>query len=157
MLSPASCNGFQQIIDEPTHTKQQSSSCIDFMSTVQPNLSVNSGAHPSVHSNCHHQIVHSKPDLSVFYLLPYQRLVRNYRKADVYIIRKALDLVNWDMQVLIFNETILTVFRKFVPSKTITNNDEGTIWINEKIKSKIKSKSELYKIYIKNGKNKIDF
>ena len=61
------------------------------------------------------------------------------------------------MQVLIFNETILTVFRKFVPSKTITNNDEGTIWINEKIKSKIKSKSELYKIYIKNGKNKIDF
>ena len=75
----------------------------------------------------------------------------------MYIIHKALDLVNWDMQVLIFNETILNVFRNFVPSKTVTCNDEDTFWINEKIKSKIKSKSELYKIYIKNRKIKLIF
>ena len=127
------------------------------MFTVQPSLSINFGVHPTVHSNCHHQTVHSKPDLSVFYLLQYQHLVRNYTKADVYIIHKALDLVNWDMQVLIFNETILNVFRNFVPSKTVTCNDEDTFWINEKVKSKIKSKSEVYKIYIKNRKIKLIF
>ena len=29
--------------------------------------------------------------------------------------------------------------------------------MNEKIKSKVKSKNQLYKVYIKNGRNEVDF
>ena len=59
------------------------------------------------------------------------------------------------MQASIFNETILNIFQNFVPIKTITCNDKDSIWMNEKIKSKMISKNELYKIYIKNDRNGI--
>ena len=46
LYSLASSNGFFQLINEPIFTDQ-------------PNLSVNSGVHASLHPNCHHQIVHT--------------------------------------------------------------------------------------------------
>ena len=70
------------------------------------------------------------------------------------IIRKALDLVNWERlldqkdnntQLAAFNETILNVFRNYVPNKYITADDKDPVWINETIKSKIEAKNELYK------------
>ena len=65
------------------------------------------------------------------------------------IIRKALDLVNWERlldqkdnntQLAAFNETILNVFRNYVPNKYITADDKNPVWINETIKSKLKQK-----------------
>ena len=50
-------NGFSQLINEPAHIQTNSSSFIDLIFTNQPNLSVNSGVHSSLHPNCHHQIV----------------------------------------------------------------------------------------------------
>ena len=166
MFSLTSCNGFQQIINETTHIQRQSSYCTDLIFTDQPNLSVNSGIHTSLHPNCHHQIIQSKFDLNIFYPAPYQRLVYDYKKADVSSIRKALDLVNWekffrnkniDIKVSIFNETILNIFSNSVPNKIITCNSKDPIWMNEKIKSKVKSKNQLYKVYTKNGRNEVDF
>ena len=70
------------------------------------------------------------------------------------IIRKAPDLVNWERlldqkdnntQLAAFNETILNVFRNYVPNKYITADDKDPAWINETIKSKIEAKNELYK------------
>ena len=70
------------------------------------------------------------------------------------IIRKALDLVNWERlvdqkdnntQLAAFDETILNVFRNYVPNKYITADDKDPAWINETIKSKIEAKNELYK------------
>ena len=63
----------------------------------------------------------------------------DYKKADPNNIRKAIDLVNWEMlfdqksieaEIATFNDTMLNIFRNFVPNK----------WINETIKSKIKAK-----------------
>ena len=80
LLSLKSCNGFQQIINKPTHIQRQSSSCIDLIFTDQSNLSVNSGIHTSLHPNCHHQIVQSKFKLNISYPPPYKRLVWDYKK-----------------------------------------------------------------------------
>ena len=52
--------GFQQIINEPTHISNTSSSCIDLIFTSQPNLITDSGVHSSLHPNCHHQIIFAK-------------------------------------------------------------------------------------------------
>ena len=60
------------------------------------------------------------------------------------------------MQVPVFNETILNIFSNFVPNKIITYNDKDPIWMNDKIKSKVKSKNQLYKVYI-NCRNEVDF
>ena len=59
LFSLTSSNVFSQLISEPTHIQTNSSSCIDLIFTDQPNLSVNSGVHSSLHQNCHHQIVYS--------------------------------------------------------------------------------------------------
>ena len=163
LFSSTSSNGLTQIIKEPTHIQTNSSSCIDLIFIDQPNLSVNSGVHASLHPNCHHQIVHS---LSIYYPPPYQRLIWDYKKADEKIIRKALDSVNWERlfhgkninaQILALNETILNVFQNYVPNKYITIDDKDPVWMNEIIKSKIKTKNLYFKQYIQNGRFESDF
>ena len=44
--------GFHQIINNPTHILNNSSSCIDLIFTTQPNLAMESGARFSVHADC---------------------------------------------------------------------------------------------------------
>ena len=165
LFSLTSANGFSQLINEPTHSQTNRSSCIDLIFTNQPNLSVNSGVHSSLHPNCYHQIVYSTFNLNIYYPPPYQRLVWDYKKADEKSIRKALDLVNWkrlfdykniDSQVMTLNETILNVFRNYVPNKYITIDDKDPVWMTETIKLKIKTRDKLYKQYVENGRFESD-
>ena len=150
LFSLTSSNGFSHLINEPTHIQPNSSSCIDLILTDQPNLSMNSGVHSSLHPNCHHHIVHSRFNPNIYYLPPYQRLIWDYKKADLTKIRKSLDTVNWERlfdkkdlnaQVITLNENILNVFRNYVPNKYITD----PVWMNEIIKSKMKTKNKLCK------------
>ena len=64
LFSLTSSNGFSQLINEPTHILANSSSCTDLIAllllTDQPNVSMNSGVHSSLHPNCYHHIVHSR-------------------------------------------------------------------------------------------------
>ena len=166
LYSLTSLNGFSQLINEPTHIQANSSSCIESILTDQPNLSMNSGVHSSLHPNCHHHIVHSRFNLNIYYPPPYQRLIWDYKKADSTKIRKALDTVNWERLfdkkdinalVIALNEAILNVFQNYVPEKYITIEDEDPVWMNEIIKSKMKAKSKLYKQYIKNRRFESDY
>ena len=95
-----------------------------------------------------------------------QRLIWDYKKADSKLIRKALDSVNWDKlldqkdidaQVATFNNTILNVFRNYVPNKYITIDDKDPVWMNETIKAKINERNSMYRKYIKNGRFESDF
>ena len=49
------------------------------------------------------------------------------------------------------NETMLNVFRNYVPNKHITIDDKDPVWMSETIKSKIKTRNNFYKQYIENG------
>ena len=91
-----SLRNFHQLISEPTHMLPQSNSCIDLIFTDQPNLVVNCGTHPSLNSECHHQITHSKVNLNIEYPPPYGRLVWDYRKANIESIQKSAKSVNWE-------------------------------------------------------------
>ena len=75
-------HGFHQLISQPT------ASSIDLIFTDQPNLIVDNGVHPSLHSNCHHQITYCKLNLSIEYPPPYERLVWDYNRANVEGIKK---------------------------------------------------------------------
>ena len=108
--------GLQPLIDEPTHIRKNSSSCIDLIFTNQPNLIFNRGTHPSLHENCQHQIIFAKARLRVEYPLPYKRYVWNYAKANVHGINKAISQFNWqgsftnlpiNKQVNLFNSTLI--------------------------------------------------
>ena len=53
-------------------------------------------------------------------------------------------------QVCIFNETHMNTFSNFTPNKLVTFDDRDPPWMNDFVKSKIKWKSQLYKICTKN-------
>ena len=166
LLSLTSANGVSQLINKPTHLQTSNSSCIDLIFTDQPNLSVNSGVHASLHPNCHHQIVHSSFNLNISYPPPYQRLVWDYKKSDSKNIRKTLDSVKWERpfdqldinaQFAAFNETILNVFRNYVPNKYITIDDKDPVWMKENKKQRSKKKNTFYQKCIENGRLESDF
>ena len=81
-------------INEPTHILPNSSSCIDLIFADKPNFIVESGVFPSLHVNCHQQIIYSKLNLNVIYPPPYQRLIWDYKKANVDCIKTPLNSVD---------------------------------------------------------------
>ena len=89
-----------QVINERTHISQNFNSCIDLLFTNQQNLITDSGIHPSLHSNCHHQIIHEKFNLKIFYPPPYERHIWHYKHANTDMISKAIQGFDWDKAFL---------------------------------------------------------
>ena len=157
-----SANGVTHLTNEPTHLQTSNTSCIDLIFTDQPKLSVNPGVHASLHPICHDQIVHSSFNLNKFYTPPYQRLVWDYKKANL----KNVNSINWERlfeqlginaQVAAFNEAILSVFRNYVLNKYITIDEKDLFWMNKNIKTNIKEKNAFCRKYIENGRLESDF
>ena len=131
--------GLHQIINEPTHILENSSSCIDLIFTSQPNLSVESGTQPSLHPNCHHQIIYAKFNLEVLYPPPYTREVWHYKDSNVDLIRRSINEFDWDRafankhvdeKVLIFNKTVLNVLSNFIPHEVTVCDDKDPAWFS---------------------------
>ena len=85
-----------RVINEPTHISQNFNSCIDLLFTNQQNLIIDSGIHPSLHSNCHHQIIYGKFNLKIFYPPPYESHIWHYKHANTEMISKATQGFDWD-------------------------------------------------------------
>ena len=59
LLEPITAEiGLHQMISERTHLMGNSKSCIDLIFPDQPILLVESCVHPSLHEDCHHQIIY---------------------------------------------------------------------------------------------------
>ena len=83
--------GLHQIINKPTYILENLSLCIDLIFTSQPNLSIESGTQPSLHPNCHNQIIYAKFNLEVLYPQPYPREVWHYQDSNVDLIRRSIN------------------------------------------------------------------
>ena len=57
------------------HNLDNFSSCVGLISTSQANLLIESRVHPTLHSNCHPQIIFPKFDMETFSPPPYLREV----------------------------------------------------------------------------------
>ena len=154
--------GLNQLIQEPTHILNSSSSCIDLIFTSQPNLVMESGIHSSLHSNCHHQIVFAKLNLSIFYPPPYERTVWYYERANTELIRRAIDQFDWvralsnvnvDEKVYFFTKTLLNIIQNFIPHETIICDDRNPPCINKEIKKLILEKNLAFKSYCYSNKS----
>ena len=80
----------KQLIGEPSHVLENSSSCIDLIFTNQPYLIMDAGVHPSLHSKCHHQVIYAKLNLQIEYPPPYTHEIWDYGKAQFDLIIKAI-------------------------------------------------------------------
>ena len=83
-------------MNEPTHILDSSSSCIHLIFTSRTNVVIESGVRPSLHQNCHHQIIYAKFNLHIFYPPPYRQDVWHYEDANIDIIIQAISRFNWD-------------------------------------------------------------
>ena len=135
---------------------QNSSSCIDLIFTSQPNIVIESGVHPSLHPNCHHQIIFVKFNLKIYYPPPYLREVWHYKKANADLIKRAISNFNWEKafsntnineKVSLFNKTILNILNNYIPHETIICDDKDHPWFNSRIKSLIENKNNIRKSY----------
>ena len=146
-----------QIIKEPTHITKSFSSYIDLIFTNQPNLVTDSRVHPSLHSNCYHQIVYAKFNFKIVYPPPYERHIWHYNHTKPESIRKALEVFDWQKafsgktineKVSILTNTIINIMSNYVPNEVVTIDDRESPRINDKIKNLIQTKKKLYKNYL---------
>ena len=144
-----------------THVLESSSSCIDLIFTSQPNLITESGVHPSLHPNAHHQIIFPKFNLEIHYPPTYFREVWHYHDTNTDLIRRAIDIFDWDRtfvntnvneKVFILNKTILNILSNLIPYETLTVDDKDPPWFTKKIKNLVQEKNNVCKSY-KNSKN----
>ena len=112
---------------------------------------VESGVHPSLHPNCHHQIVFAKFSLQIYYPPPYPREIWHYEQANTELIRRVVTDFNWDRtflntteKVSFFRNTTLNILSNFIPHETIVCNDKDPSWLNRTIKSLIQEKKDTF-------------
>ena len=154
--------GLHQVIKEPTHILDNSSTCIDLIFTLQPNLIIESGIHPSLHPNSHHQIVYAKFNLLIHFPPHYSREVWHYKDANTELIKRAIKKFDWQRaflntsvneKVAIFNNTVLNILSNFIPHETIVCDDKDPPWFNNKIKALIQAKNTAFNSFRKNSGN----
>ena len=92
------------------------------------------GAFPSLHIKYHHQRVYSKLNLNVVYPTPYQRLVWDYKKPNVYCLVYLdflISVENIHQQAQYLNEILVNAFSNYIPNKWIIIDDNDLSWMNE--------------------------
>ena len=154
--------GLSQIIKQPTYILDNSRSCIDLIFTSQPKMVIDSGVHASLHANCHHQIMYAKFDLKIIYPPPYERTVWHFKHANSDHIKRAIDIFDWESAlnhidandpVSLFNSTILNIISNFIPNETITCDHRDLPWMNSFIKNLIHAKYNFYKKFVRKSNN----
>ena len=150
----------KELIAEPTHVLENSSSCVYLIFTNQQNLIMDAGVHPSLHLKRHHQVIYAKLNLQIECPPPYTRVVWDYGKAHFDLINKATENFDWDKlfsgqdihdQVNLLNKTILHIFQNFIPNKVILCDDKEAPWVNEEVRLLIKEKNLMFLTQRKNS------
>ena len=121
--------GLLQIIKEPTHVLDNSRSYIDLIFTSQPNMAMF--------------------DLKIFYPPSYERTLWHFKHANSDHIKRVIDICDCESalnyidandQVSVFNSTILNIVSNFISDETITCDDRDPPWMNSFIKNLIRAK-----------------
>ena len=121
-----------------------------------------SGIHPSLHSNCYHQITYGKFDLKIHYPPPYEREICHYQKANTDQIRKAIEQFSWDRSfknldvnemVFLFNRTIKNILSNYIPHEITICDDRDPTWINNRVKELINEKNDTFQCSLHSNKD----
>ena len=88
---------------------------IDLVFTNQSNFVTESGVHPPGQTNCHHQIKFAKPNLRVEYPPLYERLIWDYKNADIQSINRVIYtwVIPSKVNMLMNKSTSLTIVNFF--------------------------------------------
>ena len=119
-------SGYNQMIGKPTHFINESSSCIDLIFSSNVNLTKNCGVEQSLYKSCHHNIIYGTLNFNIALSLPYFREIWDFKSANIECIQKSINNFDWarafqnqncNDQCRILSETLLKIFRNFIPHK----------------------------------------
>ena len=111
-------------------------------------MAIDSGVHASLHSTCHHEIIYVKFDLKIVHPPPYERTVWHFKHANSDHMKRAIDIFDGETalnyidandQISVFNSTILNIVSNFISNGTITCDDRDPPWMNGFIKKLIRT------------------
>ena len=83
------------IWSKATHILQSSVSCIDPISTNQPNIVMDSGVHLSEYEKCLHQIIYSKLTLKIEHPTPYIYKIWDLSRSETDSINRSIEIFDW--------------------------------------------------------------
>ena len=101
------------------------------------------------YEKCHHNIIYGK--INIWVPLPpvYIREDRDYSKANIENINKAISNFNWarafenislDKKVELLNETLLNIYRNYIHNKKTKCDYRQPPWMTDNIKKFLKKK-----------------
>ena len=120
--------GYTQIIDKSFHVTNKSKSCIDLRFCTNQNVISKYGVDASLFDKFHHNVIYGKINIRVPLPPSFICEVWNYSKADAqniqktildFNLRKAFESLAVDSKVDLLNETLLNIFRNYIPNKKI--------------------------------------
>ena len=97
---------------------------------------LDSGIFPYLHPKCHHQITFCKLNLQIPFAPSYKRKIWDFSRANPVLIRRAVDMVDWDGcfegldvdgRVTFLTSTIINIMSNFVPNKVITIRNKDAV------------------------------
>ena len=84
--------GYSQLINEPTHFVNKTSSCIDLIFSSDLNITSNCGIEKTIHEKCHDDIIYRTLNFNVPLPLPYCREIWDYKHTNFENIQKAISI-----------------------------------------------------------------
>ena len=126
---------------------------IHFLTSIcnKMNIMSNYGVDLSIFKKRHQKIIFGKINIRIPLPPSYVREVWDYRKANVKSIQKAIQTFDWlkafgtlsvDGKVDILIETLMNIFRNYIPNKKGKCNYCQPPWMNNKIKKKAWEKNQ---------------
>ncbi len=150
------------LINQPTHVRQNTHSCIDLMITDQTNLIVDLKVHPSFHQNCQHYIIYGVANLQTPSPPSFKRRVWKYHDANVGLLRYDLNSVDFDGELRYldsikttawFNNKFYSIVSIHIPNSEILCDAKDPPWINERVKNTIRRKHRVNRKYVRSWRN----
>ena len=119
----------------------------------------NYGTEQSIYEKCRHSITYRTLDFNVPLPPPYYREIWDYKNADTESIQKAISNFDWpkafrnknaNESCKLLTDTLMNIFRNYIPHKTKKFDCKTPDWMNTLIISALKKRSILVKSYYRN-------
>ena len=118
--------GYSQIMNEPKHFVNKTSSCVDLIFSLDLNITSNCSIKKTIHEKSHHNILHGTLNFNVLLPPPYYREIWDCKHANTGNIQKAITMFDWQKTFInkntnemtrILTDTLVNISKKFIPHK----------------------------------------
>ena len=154
--------GLSQLISETTNFEpNKKPSCIDLVTTDQPNLVPDSGTRASLDSFCHHQITYCTVNFNIHPPPPFERRIWYFHRADTTLLKRSMCRFPWvqyrntnqdpNWQVQTFTKIFMNIMTNFIPNEIKRIVPRDPPWITKPLKTMLDKKNRLFKNYKRHG------